>query len=76
MRMQGEKGTVIGGKYITILSGTDMKSNKDENWRTFIDLASNMAYNGIAYEIKRFAQRNLLVGKSLAKSMHQDADTS
>ena len=47
-----------------------------KKWRTFIDLASNMAYNGIAYEIKRFAQRNLLVGKSLAKSMHQDVDTS
>ena len=48
----------------------------DENWRTFIDLASNMAYNGIAYEIKRLAQRVLLVGKNLAKSMHQDVDTS
>ena len=48
----------------------------DENWRTFIDLASNMAYNGIAYEIKRLDQRVLLVGKTLAKSMHQDVDTS
>ena len=35
-----------------------------------------MAYNGIAYEIKRLAQRVLLVGKPLAKSMHQDVDTS
>ena len=35
-----------------------------------------MAYNGIAYEIKRLSQRNLLVGESLEKSMHQDADTS
>ena len=43
-----------------------MKVINDEKWRTFIDLASNMAYNGIAYEIKRFAQRNFLVGKSLA----------
>lgn len=35
-----------------------------------------MGYNGIAYEIKRLAQRDLLGGKSLAKSMHQDVDTS
>ena len=47
-----------------------------KNWRTFIDPELNMGYNGIAYEIKRFAQRNLLGGKSLEKSMHQDADTS
>ena len=47
-----------------------------KNWRTFIDLASYMAYNGIAYEIKRLDQRVLLVGKTLAKSMHQDVDTS
>ena len=47
-----------------------------KNWRTFIDLASNMDCNGIAYEIKRLAQRDLLSGKSLAKSMHQDVDTS
>ena len=47
-----------------------------KNWRTFIDLELNMGYNGIAYEIKRLAQGGLLVGKSLAKSMHQDVDTS
>ena len=35
-----------------------------------------MAYNGIAYEIKRLAQRALLAGKSLAKSRHRDVDTS
>ena len=29
----------------------------DKNWRTFIDLASNMDCNGIAYEIKRLAQK-------------------
>lgn len=38
----------------------------------FIDLTSNVTYNGIAYEIKQFAQRDLLVGKSLAKAMHQE----
>ena len=47
-----------------------------KNWRTFIDPELNMGYNGIAYEIKRLAQRVLLVGKNLAKSMHQDVDTS
>jgi hypothetical protein len=31
-----------------------------------------MVYNDIAYEIKWFAQKNLLVRKSLAKPMHQD----
>ncbi len=41
-----------------------------------LDLAPDMVYNGIAYEIKRLAQRNLLVGKSLAEPMRQDADTS
>ena len=35
-----------------------------------------MGYNGIAYEIKRLGQRGLLVGKSLAKSRHQDVGTS
>ena len=47
-----------------------------KNWRTFIDPELKMGYNGIAYEIKRLAQRVLLVGKTLAKSMHQDVDTS
>lgn len=47
-----------------------------KNWRTFIDPELNMGYNGIAYEIKRLDQRVLLVGKTLAKSMHQDVDTS
>ena len=35
-----------------------------------------MAYNGIAYEIKRPAQRDLLGLMDLAGSRHQDADTS
>ena len=47
-----------------------------KKWRTFIYPELNMGYNGIAYEIKRFAQRDLLVGKSLAKSRHQDVGTS
>lgn len=57
----------------------DITSNKvinEEKWRTLIDYASNLVYNGIAYEIKRLAQRGLLVGRSLAKSRHQDVDTS
>ena len=54
----------------------DMTSNKLRKWRTLIDHALDLVYNGIAYEIKRLAQRDLLVGKSLAKSMHQDVDTS
>ncbi len=41
-----------------------------------IDPTTDMGYNGIAYEVKRPAQRGLLVGKSLAESMHQGADTS
>ena len=53
-----------------------MRGKKQKNWRTFIDLASNMVYNGVAYKIKWLVQRNLLVGKSLSKSMHQDVDTS
>ena len=54
----------------------DMTSNKLRKWRTLIDHAIDLVYNGIAYEIKRLAQRGLLVGRSLAKSMHQDVDTS
>ncbi len=33
-----------------------------------------MVYNGIAYEVKRLAQRGLLVDGSLAGSTHQDAE--
>ena len=47
-----------------------------KKWHTFIDLVPDMVYNGIAYEVKRLAQRTLLAGKSLAKSRHQDVDTS
>ena len=47
-----------------------------EKWRTLIDHASEMGYNGIAYSVKRLAQRDLLGGMTLAKPMHQDADTS
>lgn len=47
-----------------------------KNWRTFIDPELNMGYNDIAYEIKKLGQRGLLVGKSLAKSRHQDVGTS
>lgn len=47
-----------------------------KKWRTFIDHVPDMVYNGIAYEFKRLAQRDLLAGKSLAKSRHQDVDTS
>ena len=47
-----------------------------EKWHTLIDLAPDMGYNGIAYEVKRLAQRDLLAGKSLTKSRHQDVDTS
>ena len=47
-----------------------------KNWRTFIDPELNMGYNGIAYEIKRLAQRGLLAGKSLAEPKHQDVNTS
>ena len=43
-----------------------------ENLHTFISFVLNMVYNDIAYEIKWFAQKNLLVRKSLAKPMHQD----
>lgn len=41
-----------------------------------VDLAADMVYNGIAYEVKRIAQRDPLGGKSLAESRHQGADTS
>ena len=47
-----------------------------KKWRTFIDLASDMVYNGIAYEVKRLVQRDLLAGMTLAKPMHQGVDTS
>ena len=47
-----------------------------ENWRTLIDHASEMDYTGIAYSVKRLAQRDLLGGMTLAKPMHQDVDTS
>lgn len=33
-----------------------------------------MVYNGIAYEVKRLAQRNLLEGKSLANRRVQELD--
>lgn len=35
-----------------------------------------MGYNGIAYGIKLLAQRDLSGGITLARPMHQDADTS
>ena len=35
-----------------------------------------MDYTGIAYSVKRLAQRDLLGGMTLAKPMHQDVDTS
>ena len=47
-----------------------------KKWRTFIDLVPDMVYNGIAYEVKRLAQRDLLAGKSLAKSRDQDVGTA
>ena len=47
-----------------------------KNWRTFIDPELNMGYNGIAYEVKRLVQRDLLGGMTLTKPMHQDAGTS
>ena len=47
-----------------------------KKWRTLIDLTSKWSYNGIAYVVKRLAQRDLLAGKSLAKPTHQDVDTS
>lgn len=34
-----------------------------------------MAYNGIVYEMKRLAQRELLKDKSFTKSRRQDVDT-
>jgi hypothetical protein len=47
-----------------------------EKWRTLIDHASEMGYTGIAYSVRRLAQKGLLGGTVLAKPMHQDADTS
>ena len=47
-----------------------------KKWRTFIDLVPDMVYNGIAYEVKRFAQRDLLAGMTLATPTHQDVGTS
>ena len=47
-----------------------------EKGRSLVDLAPDMVYNGIAYEIKRLAERVLLRFESQAKPMHQDADTS
>ena len=41
-----------------------------------IDLAADMVYNGIAYGVKRSAQKDLLIGKILAGFMHQGAGTS
>ena len=49
---------------------------KFEKWRTLIDHASEMDYTGIAYSVKRLAQKGLLGGTILAKPMHQDVDTS
>ena len=46
-----------------------------KKWHIFIDLVPDMVYNGIAYEVKRLAQRDLLVGMTLAKSTHQNVDT-
>ena len=47
-----------------------------KKWHTFIDLVPDMVYNGIAYEFKRLAQRDLLAGMTLAKPTHQDVGTS
>ena len=47
-----------------------------KKWRTFLGLVPDMVYNGIAYEIKRLAQRDLLAGMTLTQSTHQDVDTS
>ncbi len=41
-----------------------------------IDHTSEMDYNGIAYSVKRLAQKGLLGGTILAKPMHQDVGTS
>ena len=58
----------------------DMISDKQrkfkEKWRTLIDQYARNGYNNTAYVIKRLVQRDLLGGKSLAKSRHQDVDTS
>ena len=47
-----------------------------KKWRNLIDHASEMDYNGIAYSVKRLAQKGLLGVTILAKPMHQDAGTS
>lgn len=47
-----------------------------EKWRILIDHSAVMGYNGIAYSIRRLSERGLLVGTTLVKPMHQDADTS
>lgn len=46
-----------------------------EKWRTLKDYASEIGYNGIAYSVMRLCQSGLLVGKTLAKSRHQDVGT-
>ena len=47
-----------------------------EKWRTLIDHASEMDYNGIVYSVRVLDQRDLLAGMTLTSPMHQDADTS
>jgi len=47
-----------------------------KKWRTLIDYALEMDYNGIAYLIKRSAQRDLLEWMTLEGFTHQGVDTS
>ena len=57
------------------LEQDEFEKNK-EKWAQLIDLASDLGYNGIAYEVKRLVQKVLLAGKVLTSSRHQDVDTS
>jgi len=50
--------------------------NVEKKRMRLIDLAADMVYNGIAYGVKRSAQKDLLIGKILAGFMHQGAGTS